>query len=70
MPIVEALYLGYSLLFLFDNATSHSVYTKDALQIQEMNKSVGGKQAQLRNSWFEKVEVWVEQLINYNKVNG
>lgn len=26
LPITEALYLGYSLLFLFDNATSHSVY--------------------------------------------
>lgn len=32
LPIAEALYPGYSLLFLFDNATSHSVYAKDALR--------------------------------------
>lgn len=31
LPFAEALYLGYFLLFLFNNATSHSVYAKDAL---------------------------------------
>ncbi len=31
LPITEALYPRYSLCFLFDNATSHSVYAKDAL---------------------------------------
>ena len=70
LPIIEALYPGYSLLFLFDNTTSYSVYAKDVLQVQEMNKSVGGKQAQLRNGWFEKEGVQVEQLMNYNEVNG
>lgn len=30
-PVAEAFYPGYSLLFLFDNATSHSVYAKNAL---------------------------------------
>ncbi len=49
LPIAEALYPGYSLLFLFDNATSYSVYAKDALQVHEMNKGPGGQQAQLRN---------------------
>ena len=39
----NALYPEYSLLFLFDNVTSHSVYTKDALQVQEINKGVGCK---------------------------
>ena len=43
LPIAEALYPGYSLCFLFDNATSHSVYAKDAFQVKEMNKGVGGK---------------------------
>lgn len=33
LPLVEALYLGYSLLFLFDNATSHFVYIENALCI-------------------------------------
>ncbi len=31
LPIIEALYPGYSLCFLFDNAISHSVYAKDVL---------------------------------------
>ena len=33
LPIAEGLYPGYLLLFLFNNATSHSVYAKDALQV-------------------------------------
>ena len=33
LPIAKALYLEYSLLFLFDNATSYSVYAKDVLQV-------------------------------------
>lgn len=44
LPIAEALYPGYSLLFLFNNATSHSVYAKDALQVKDMNKGVGSQQ--------------------------
>ena len=51
LPIAEALYPGYSLLFLFDSATSHSVYAKDALQVKDMSKGIGGKQPQLRNGW-------------------
>ena len=31
LPIGKAHYPGYALLFLFDNATSHYVYAKDAL---------------------------------------
>lgn len=69
LSIAEALYPEYSLLFLFDNATSHSVYAKDALQIQEMNKGIGGKQDQLCNGWFEKDGAIVHQLMNYDKVN-
>ena len=44
LPIAEALYPGYSLCFLFDNATSHSVDAKDTIQVKKMNKMVGGKQ--------------------------
>lgn len=47
--IAEAFYPGYLLLFLFDNATSHSVY---ALQVKDMNKGCGRKQPVLRNGWF------------------
>ena len=48
LPIKEALYLGYELLFLFDNATSHSIYIPDALQVTHMNKGSGGQQPFLR----------------------
>ena len=53
-PIAEALYPGYSLLFLFDNATSHSVYAQNALRTANMNKEMGGKQSILRDRWYEK----------------
>lgn len=49
LPIAEALYPGYLLLFLFDNATSHSIYAKDVLQVKDMNKGIGGKQPQFCN---------------------
>lgn len=45
LPIAEALNPGYSLLFLFDNATSHSIYVENALCTINMNKGVGGKQS-------------------------
>lgn len=37
--IAEALYLGYSLVFLFDNAINYSINTKDILHIGDINKS-------------------------------
>ena len=52
LPIAEALYPRYFFLFLFGNATSHSVYAKDVLQVKNMNKGIGGKQPQLRNGWY------------------
>ena len=33
LPIAKALYPRYSFLFLFGNATSYSLYAKDALQV-------------------------------------
>ena len=41
LPIAEALYLRYELLFIFDNVTSHAIYAKDALQVTYMNKRPG-----------------------------
>ena len=52
LPIGEALYPRYSLLFMFDNATSHSIYAKDALQVANMNKRSGSQQAFLRPGWY------------------
>ena len=51
-PIAETLYLGYELLFMFDNATSHSVYAKDALRVGNMNKNQSGQQSFLRPGWY------------------
>lgn len=52
LPIAEILYPGYELLFMFDNATSHSVYAKDALRVGNMNKNQGGQQSFLRPGWY------------------
>lgn len=54
LPIAMSLYPGYQFLFLFDNATSHAVYSEDALRVRKMNKGIGGKQPFLRDGWFDK----------------
>ena len=59
LSIAEALYLGYSLCFLFDNMTSHSIYIKNAFQIKDINKRVGKKQFILRNGWFDQKGVQI-----------
>lgn len=43
LPIVKAIYPGYSLLFFFDNAINHFVYAKNALQVKDINKNAGGQ---------------------------
>lgn len=53
LPITEAFYLRYSLFYSSNNATSHSVYAKDALQIKNMNKRCGERQPLFRNGWFD-----------------
>lgn len=64
LPIAEALYPGYELLFRFDNATSHSVYSKDALCVGNMNKSQGGQQLFLRPGWYtgDNNEIWTQEM--------
>lgn len=44
----EALYPGYALLFMFDNATSYLIYIKDARQVANINKGLGGEKAFLQ----------------------
>ena len=61
LPIAQALYPGYSLLFLFDNTTSHSVYFKDALQVKDMNKGLRGKQLILHNGWLNCENIRISQ---------
>ncbi len=49
MPIAQVLYLQYQPLFLFDNTTSHSVFSMNDFQVDRMNKKSGGQQKFLRN---------------------
>ena len=65
LPIAEALYLRYFLLFLFDNTTSYSIYAKDALQVKDINKDIGGRQPQLRNGWYNFNGVCIVQLMSF-----
>ncbi len=39
VPIAEALCLGYSILFIFDNATSHSIYAENTLYTDKTIKN-------------------------------
>lgn len=71
LPIAEVLYPGYSLLFLFYNATSHSVYAQNALRTAQMNKGVGGQKPWLRNGWFEKDGAYIIiQPMSFQKEDG
>ena len=65
LTIAEALYPGYSLLYLFNNSTSHSVYAKNALQVKDMNKRCGEKQPILRNGWFDQGRTRITQPMNF-----
>lgn len=67
--IAEAFYPRYLLLFFFDNAISHLIYTKDAFQARKMNKSIGGRQEQLQNGWFDKDNIQINQLISFQEEN-
>ena len=67
--IAKTLYLGYSLLFFFNNTTSHSIYAKNALQVKDMNKSTKSQQPQLRNGWFNGGDVRVDQPIVFQEPN-
>jgi hypothetical protein len=53
LPIAQFLYPGYDLVFLFDNATSHSSYAHDALRADNMCKGEGKQQAFLRPGWYQ-----------------
>lgn len=70
LPIARALYPGYSLCFLFDNATSHSVFAPDALDVKGMGKGSGGKQSFLRDGWFYQDGIKTPQAMSFQLPNG
>ena len=67
LPIAKALYPGYQFVFLFDNATSHSVFADDALRVAKMNKGEGGKQPLLRDGWYKEGDTIIRQEMFYIK---
>ncbi|KAF8576284.1 hypothetical protein K439DRAFT_1367698, partial [Ramaria rubella] len=55
IPAFEAAHgLGYQALIMVDNSQGHSADALDALLIFHMNMNPGGKQALMRNGWFEQ----------------
>ena len=72
LPIKEVLYPRYELLFMFDNATSHAIYAKDALQVAYINKRSDGQQPFLHTSWYRKVEgeIIIEEMCLSSKNPG
>lgn len=38
---MEVLYLGYQLLFIFDNIINNLIHTKNILKIANINKKLG-----------------------------
>lgn len=70
LPIAEALYPDYTLLFLFDNATSHFVFAQDALCTTQINKEIGRQQPWLCNGWFKKDGANIVQPMFFQKEDG
>ncbi|KAF8587255.1 hypothetical protein K439DRAFT_1645973 [Ramaria rubella] len=55
IPAFEAAHgPGYQALIMVDNSQGHSAYALDALLVSHMNMNPGGKQALMRNGWFEQ----------------
>ncbi|CAG8581990.1 15488_t:CDS:2 [Dentiscutata heterogama] len=50
IPIFETRFPDAKALFVFDNATSHAVYADNTLVANNMNLSLGRKQAKMRNN--------------------
>ncbi len=70
LPIAKVLHPGYSLLYLFENETSHSVYARDTLQTKDMNIRFEGKQLILRNGGFHQRDLCITKPMNFlNKKN-
>jgi hypothetical protein len=69
LPIAKALYPGYQFVFLFDNATSHSVYADNALRVAKMNKGEGGQQPILRDGWYKDGDTLIRQEMFYTETD-
>jgi hypothetical protein len=52
IPIFNRVFPGRQALFIFDNATIHSAFAKNALRVTKLNIAPGGKQPFMRPGWF------------------
>ena len=52
IPIFEACFPRCQVLFAFDNAASHATFSPDALIAKHMNLNPGGKQPNMRSTYF------------------
>ncbi|OAV99718.1 hypothetical protein PTTG_25268 [Puccinia triticina 1-1 BBBD Race 1] len=50
IPIFETLHPDSQAVFIFDCSSAHGAFAKDALRVQNMNLSSGGKQSMLRDT--------------------
>lgn len=66
---MEALYPGYKAIFMFDNAKSHAIFAKDALQVNQMSKSPGGVQLFIQDGWYQKEGIIYPQSMSYSESN-
>lgn len=52
IPIFRHSFPGCQALFAFDNASNHTSYADDALVVDRMNLTPGGKQSRMRNGFI------------------
>lgn len=50
-PMARLVYPGCNFVFLFDNATNHSCFAENALNVTDMNLNPGGKQPVMREGF-------------------
>ncbi|KAJ3728200.1 hypothetical protein DFJ43DRAFT_1001247 [Lentinula guzmanii] len=66
IPTFERLHgKNFQAVFLIDNSQGHSAYAVDALLVSRMNFNSGGKQARMRNGWYEKDGEHITQSMNF-----
>lgn len=63
IPIFEKTHPGAIAVFAFDNSSAHASLAKDALDVNNMNLSDGGKQPLKRNTLFNGQ---VQNLVHSN----
>ena len=61
IPIFEACFPGCQALFAFDNATSHAIFSPNALIANHMNLGPAGKQEKLRSTSYFREGIRYDQ---------